>query len=182
MTDTFLLIGLVVVVTIALCFEHLLLRRRRDTAQRVIARGLDAHLASESWAYGLALEVARAGLPTAAPELELAPLLSMLCATPDMTDPSHREVTGAGTVGELGSPRRGSNHAVIGTGSISTGSAADKACGAVRGRISSRTLVALECRVCGADLMPVLAAALVGGCPACRGAAAMTTVAGRRSA
>ncbi len=176
MFDTFLLVGLAAVVLVALVFEHLVLRRRRHTVQRVIDRGLDAHLASQAMAYGLAVEVPRAGVPI------FAPLLSTLCAIPEVTDPSHREVTGAGTVGELGSPLRGSNHAVIWEGSISNGGAADKACGAVRGRISSRTLVALDCRVCGADLMPVLAVALVGGCPACRGAAAMTTVAGRRSA
>lgn len=182
MTDTFLLIGVAVVVTIALLFEHLLLRRRRHTVQRVIDRGLDAHLQAQGMAYSLALEVARAGIPTAAPHLAFEPLFSTLCALPETTHPSHREVTGAGTVGELGSSSRGSNHAPIVMGSISDAGAEDKPRVAVRGRISARHLITLDCTICGADLLPVLSAALLEGCPDCRRTGAVVLAAGRRSA
>lgn len=37
--------------------------------------------------------------------------------------------------------------------------------GTVVGRILARQLVTLTCRVCGRDLLPMLAQALVSGCP-----------------
>lgn len=157
MKNLALFIGLLVIVAVALLFEHLVIRRRTARAAQIIRDGVDAHLLAENFALQAAVEHAQRDLfPFVAPLLD-----TMLLQTPT---PSTWQGTGGETPSDRTSVREQTAPEVYPSAvrPINPGPLA------VRGRISSRALVSLECKRCGADLIPILSEALVSGCPCTR--------------
>lgn len=150
MRALFLLVGLAAVVGIALLVERFVFRRRRAEAQRMISRGLAAAVAAQHAARTVTLH-------TAAQPALVRDVVEATPTPPETTRPDTRQGIGAGpSVREQTAPE------VYAT--------APRSCNGVqvRGRISSRALIALQCKACGADLLPILSEALVVGCPCTR--------------
>jgi hypothetical protein len=154
MRALFLLCGLAAVVALALLVERLCFRRRRRAAEATIERGLAASVAASHAALSIALEA------QPAPPL-VRDVLAATPTAPDTTRPDTWQGIGAGpSVREQTAPQV---YAAAPTHSNPAPTGVQ-----MRGRISSRALVALDCKACGADLMPQLAEALVSGCPCSR--------------
>jgi hypothetical protein len=154
MKNLALFIGLLVVVAVALLFEHLVIRRRTARAAQIIRDGVDAHLLAEGFALQAALDHAQR-------DTLVAPLLDTLL----LQTPTPR--TWQGTGGET--PETASVREQTAPANYSTAPAPiNPGQASVVGRISSRSLVTLQCKACGADLIPILSEALISGCPCTR--------------
>lgn len=142
MRDTFLLVGLAVVVLIAQAFERLLFRRGRPRPDAALADGL-----TQAMRHGL---------------------LDTMLAQPawlDTTDPSALAGHWGRPAGEPAGVRR-SNVARLVASNVDESVVHRKAVGvSVRGRIAARQLITLQCMQCGRDLLPCLEHALLSGCP-----------------
>jgi hypothetical protein len=154
MRALFLLLGLSAVVSLAIAVERLLLRPAR---RRRVARETDARIAATVLAHSTLLHDALRALPPLSP-LEL---------TPQMQTPAPGQGNGGG---DAEAPRREQTAPPIYARATTADNTALTGV-QVRGRISSRALVSLTCKACGADLLPVLTEALVSGCPCTRRAA-----------
>jgi hypothetical protein len=154
MRDIALLCGLSAVVAVCVVLERVLFgpERRRVQARAGLSSAVQAHLDSQQWALQVALDVALA-----------RPAVHRL-----VTRENPATWQGDGARGAEAPVREQTEHGEIYAAPVQSPTPSRQAGVWVRGRITARALVALQCTGCGRDLLPIHRDAILHGCPCSR--------------
>jgi hypothetical protein len=154
MRDLALLGGLTAVVVVCVLVERFVCRpmRQKQDARAVVSSAVEAYFDSGSWALQAALDCALA-----------RPAVHALPAT---RNPATWQ--GDGARGAEAPVREQTEHPGIYAEAAWSPTPTRHVGVQVRGRISARSLVHLQCKSCGRDLLPIRRDAILYGCPCSR--------------